>query len=207
MLWATDDADEVTRGFQVAILDDNTLQVDNFVINDGDMLYAAGMWGLTCTVPGPTTQYVVPLGDGSSWDTATITLFRTWAGHGQGVFKDEQFTVEDDAYVLRPAGKDNKRMMMTNAGVIAMVDSERDFTFAIETEHQPGATYPGNANLALYNARRNLMVEMETMGPLAQLKPDQSLHHSEVWTLLDHAVEPTGEAVMSALHGNTGEEA
>jgi hypothetical protein len=183
------------RSIAVRILADDRLEVVNRIENCGDMLLGCGLWALTCTRPGPQTRYLVPLGDGSSWDTATITVFRTWAGHGTGSFKEEQFELADDAYVLTPRGRETKRMIASPAGSIAMVDAQRGLTFAIRTEWEARAQYPANANLAFYVGPDNFMVEMETMGPFQVLKAGQSLEHRQVWTLRRGAIPLTGAAV------------
>ena len=185
------------RSVTVRILRDDRLEVVNRIVNEGDMLLGCGLWALTCTKPGKDTRYVIPLGDGSSWDTATITLFRTWAGHGTGSFREEQFEQTDDAYVLTPKGRETKRMVGTPAGSIAMVDPGRNLTFAISTAFEPRATYPANANIAMYVGPENFMVEMETMGPFAVLKAGQALEHRQVWTLGNSAIPLTGAAVRA----------
>jgi len=183
------------RSISVRILRDDRLEVINRIINEGDMLLGCGLWALTCTKPNADTRYVIPLGDGSSWDTATITTFRTWAGHGTGSFREEQFETTDDAYVLTPRGRETKRMVGTPAGSIAMIDPARNLTFAISTTWEPRATYPANANIAMYVGPANFMVEMETMGPHAVLKAGQSLEHRQEWTLAKGTIPLTGAAV------------
>jgi hypothetical protein len=187
------------RSVSVRILRDDRLEVINRIVNTGDMLLGCGLWALTCTKPDADTRYVIPLGDGSSWDTATITVFRTWAGHGTRSFREEQFELTDDAYVLTPKGRETKRMINTPAGAIALVDGKRNLTFAIATDYQPQAVYPGNANIAMYVGPNNFMVEMETMGPHAVLKSGQVLEHRQVWTLAAGAIPLTGAAVRACI--------
>lgn len=183
------------RSIAVTVLADDRLQIDNILVNEGDMLYACGLWALTCSKPNPSTRYVIPLGDGTGWDTATITVFRCWAGHGTGSFREEQFELADDAYVLTPRGRETKRMVRSPAGRIAMVDAERDCTFCIDGGYAADGSYPGGANLAMYVGPGNFMVEMETMGPLAVLKPGQRIVHRQVWSLRRGTIPLTGAAV------------
>ncbi len=187
------------RSITVRTLRDDRLEVINRVVNTGDMLLGCGIWALTCTKPGPDTRYVIPLGDGSSWDTATITVFRTWAGHGTKSFREEQFELTDDAYVLTPKGRETKRMITSPAGAIALVDAKRNLTFTIATTHEPHAVHPANANLAMYVGPENFMVEMETMSPFAVLKAGQTLEHRQVWTLAKGAIPLTGAAVRQQI--------
>jgi hypothetical protein len=192
---AYDPETRTRRSIAVRILRDDRLEVINAIVNEGDMLCGVGLWGLTCSKPNPSTRYVIPLGDGTSWDTTTITVFRTWAGHGTGSFREEQFELTDDAYVLTPRGRETKRMITSPAGSIAMVDAQRGLTFAISSAYEANATYPTHANLAMYVGPENFMVEMETMGPHAVLKPGQRLEHRQEWTLGSGVIPLTGAAV------------
>lgn len=187
------------RSLSVRIIGDTRLELIHEIANEGDMLAAGGAWCLTCTKPGPGTRYVIPLGDGSEWDTTTITSFRCWAGHGTRSFREEQFAFADDAYVLTPKGQETKRMIRTPRGVIAMSDSQRGLTFAIRTAFDSEAAYPGATNIATYVGPENFMVEMETMGPAQTIKPGQRLTYRQEWFLLPKAVEATGSAVLAAL--------
>lgn len=202
VVWGAEDPEtRTTRGIAVTVLADDRLQVDNLLVNRGDMLYSCGLWGLTCTVPDARTRYVVPLGDGTSFDTATITLFRCWAGHGTNVFADDQWQVEGDAFVLTSKGREGKRMVGTALGAIAMCDPARACTFVIQAPQERNAVYPANANLALYTGPGSFMVEMETMGPMALLKPGERTLHRQTWRLIPRAVEPTAIAVRAAIAG------
>ncbi|MCS6971078.1 MAG: hypothetical protein RMM29_07560 [Planctomycetota bacterium] len=182
------------RSLLVRVVRDDRLLVVNRVENVGNLLFGCGLWGLTCTRPTPTTRYVVPLGDGSSWDTASITYFRTWAGQGTGSFRDEHGALTDDAYVLTPCGRETKRMFLAPAGIIALSDPARGLTLGIRCPLQRGLPYPANANLALYCAPGDAMIEMETMGPFQVLKPGESLELAEEWTLAERAIAPQGAA-------------
>lgn len=195
---AEDPVTRTRRGLDVQVLADDRLRVVNWLVNEGSLLYGCGLWALTCTLPGPETCYVVPLGDGSSWDTATITVFRTWTGHGSGSFSEAgQFTLGDDAYLLRPRGIETKRMVRAEAGRIVMSDPGRGCSLAISSPLQVDAVYPVNANVALYVGPDNFMVEMETMGPQATLKPGGRVEHVQEWRLVDHAIEASGAAALA----------
>jgi hypothetical protein len=186
---ALDPLTNTRRGIKVTVSGENQFEVDNFTINCGDLLFGAAHWALTCTVPNETTQYVIPLGDGTSFDTATIVLFKEWAGHGARSFADTQFAICDDAMVITPQGEENKRMVQSPAGIIAMNDPQRGIVFAKRSEFSPLVSYPLNTNIAAYVGPDNFMVEMETMGAETCIKPGETAHHCETWllkgTLLD----------------------
>lgn len=186
---APSDRNHTRRGMRISVLGDECIEVDNFVVNEGPMLYSCGVWALTCTLPGGDAEYVVPIGDGSSWDAFTLVSFRTWAGQGQGGFADDQITVTDDLVRIHPRGIENKRAIQSHAGIIAMTSPERNLTFAKKADFDPAGHYPLNTNVAFYIGPDNFMVEMETMGPECTLKPGQELHHVENWTLRNRAVD------------------
>jgi hypothetical protein len=190
------------RGLRVTALEADRVTVEHFVANRSDMLWSGGLWGLTCTVPSAGASYLMPLGDGSSWDYATMVTFRTWGGgHGGMGFGDEQFQLTDDALLLRPTGRENKRMIKADAGIVALHDPVRKLTFVKHAAYQPDANYPLATNLAFYVGPKNFMVEMETMSPFATLKPQQTLRHTETWLLRDAVTAPTAKSLHRQFIG------
>jgi hypothetical protein len=197
---ALDPIQKLRRGFTLRVLSAGRVQLDNFVRNESDMLWSGGLWGLTCTVPRAQTSYIAPLGDGSSWDYTTIVSFRTWGGgHGGVGFADTQFETTQDALVLRPAGRENKRMLKADAGLLAMHDPERGALFAIKTVYQPEGNYPLGTNLAFYVGPQNFMVEMETMAPVVTLKPGQLSTHTEMLVLQAAGATAPDNAALKQL--------
>jgi hypothetical protein len=179
---AIDPSNLTRRGFRIRALKDDLLEVDNFVTNCGGMLYSGGVWALTCTRPQAGTRYGIPLGDGSSWDVFSLISFRTWAGHDGG-FNDPQVRVGEEVLTIEPRGQENKRMLQAQRGIVVMSDPARNLTFAKKTGYQPGAVYPSGANMAFYIGPDNFMIELETMGAEIPLKPGDSAHNVELWTL------------------------
>ena len=184
------------RGFTVTALAADRIVVEHFVTNHSTMLWSGGLWAITCTLPGVGASYSIPLGDGSTWDYATIVTFRTWGGgHGGVGFGDKQFELTADALNLRPAGRENKRMVKADAGIMAMHHAASRLIFAKHIAYQPDAQYPLGTNLAFYVGPGNFMVEMESMGPFATLKPQQSLKHTETWLLAGAKTVPTAKSL------------
>ena len=181
---ALDPVQKVRRGFKITAFSADLIAVDHFLRNESDMLWSGGLWGLTCTVPSKGVTYTVPLGDGSAWDHATIVAFRTWGGgHGGVGFDDQQFSFTKDAMVLKPSGRENKRMVRADAGIIACYNPAQKLSFIKYSVYQPSGNYPLGTNLALYVGPLNFMVEMETMGPVETVKPGDIAHHREIWRL------------------------
>ncbi len=170
------------RGFEIKIIEEDLLEIDNFVINTGEMLYSAGVWSLTCTLPGGKTEYIIPVGDGSKWDCFSTVLFRRWAGQ-DGKIDDDQVTFKDDLMLLNPKGNQNKRMIQSHRGIIAMNDPDEGTCFAKKVKYDPEGKYPMNCNMAFYIGPKNFMVEMETMGKEKTLKPGDLAHNIENWIL------------------------
>lgn len=181
---ALDPVQKIRRGFTVTVTADGRVVLDHFLRNESEMLWSGGLWALTCTVPSKGSTYASPLGDGSSWDYATIVSFRTWGGgHGGAGFDDPQFGFTKDALVLKPSGRENKRMLKADAGIIAWHNPAQKILFAKHAAYAPEGSYPLGTNLALYVGPKNFMVEMETMGAFATLKPGAVLKHRETWLL------------------------
>ena len=189
LVGAENPANRTRRGFSVKVRASDTLDVDNFLSNTGDMLYSGGVWTLTCTVPAKGTRYGVPIGDGSEWNAYRMVNFHRWAGHGQGGFNDKQIVAGKDLLVITPRGLENKRMLESHHGIIAMSDPARSVTFAKKVAHDISAPTPLGCNIAFYIGPKNFMVEMETMGAERTLRPGDSLHHTEKWVLRPGAVK------------------
>jgi hypothetical protein len=193
---AQDPGQKIRRGFTVTAGADGRIILDHFLRNESDMLWSGGLWALTCTLPSDKSTYTLPLGDGSSWDYATIVAFRTWGGgHGGVGFADPQFGFTDDAMVLKPSGRENKRMLKADTGLIAWHEPKQGLLFAKHAAYDPAGNYPLGTNLALYVGPKNFMVEMETMGAFAILKPGQVLKHRETWLLADAKSAPTAKSL------------
>lgn len=181
------------RGFTVTALAADRLRLDHFVTNEGNMLWSGGAWSITSTVPVGGAQYIVPLGDGSRWDYATVVAVRTW-GDSQGAktFQDDRFAFTADSFRLDPVpGLENKRMIKADPGVIGMHSPGLGLLFAKHTAYDPAGNYPLGTNTALYVGPKSFMVEMEMMGPMGTVKPRHTVRHAETWVLRDAKQAPT----------------
>jgi hypothetical protein len=88
-------------------------------------------------------------------------------------------------------------MVKADAGLIALHDPAQKILFAKHAAYAPEGDYPLGTNLALYVGPKNFMVEMETMGPSATLKPGQTLKHRETWLLAAAKSAPTAKALRA----------
>ena len=187
------------RGIHLEMITPSQINVTNIIINHSELLFSGGAWAVTCTAPNNTTEYIIPIGDKSTWDCFNIVMFNHWGGHGQGGFNDPQFSWSDDAYLIKPQGVENKRMIQAPQGIIAMTDPARDLTFAKKVVYDPQLNYPKNTNIAIYIGPHNFMVEMETMGPTQSIKPNKNIMHTEAWTLRKGAIATNDTKSLSKL--------
>ena len=186
------------RGFTVRAVAADRVEIDHFIINRSAMLWSGGVWAITATKPTAGTTYSAPLGDGSTWDYATVVAIRTW-GHNQGrkTFHDPQFELTDDSLRLIPGGVESKRMLKADRGIIGMHVPEQNLVFAKQTDYLPEGQYPLGTNLALYTGKDSFMAEMETMGPYTTVKPGHTLKQTERWVLRDAQGEPTAKSLQA----------
>jgi hypothetical protein len=192
------------RGISVSVQHDGLFKVVNFVINEGHptegkMLYAGGIWALTCTVPVEDTMYGVSIGGHPEWDCFNMTVFNRWAGHGQGGYDDPQIQLSDHAVLVTPHGRENKRTVQSRRGIIAMSCPSRKLSFAKKVRFLNGANYPDGCNIAFYIGPHNFMFEMETMGPQVTLRPGEMQKHTEYWALKPSPVNLNDPAQLEAM--------
>jgi hypothetical protein len=176
------------RGMRVRVLRDDTLEIISFVENSGPMLYSGGVWTPTCIANAGSREFGILLGDRTEeWDLVTIIIPRAWGGH-TSLVSDPQITLSEDWMVVRPAGRELKRMLMAPHGIIAMSDSQAGLSFIKQVAYDPAGQYPLACNLAVYNAPDNLFFEMETYGTQQTLLPGHRVTLQERWRLMDHAL-------------------
>jgi hypothetical protein len=185
VMGAIDPVLKIQRGIKIEILADNKLAVDNIVINHSNMLYSGSVWALTCTNPKPHRQYGIPLGDDSSWDCFRVVYCRRWAKTSTSRINDPQIELTEDMMLIKPQGVVTKRMIEAAKGIIAMDVPDQDTMFIKKVPYLREGKHPLGCNLAFYIGENNFMLEMETMGPEATLKQDESLIWRETWVLTD----------------------
>jgi hypothetical protein len=185
ILGAVDPIIKTQRGIKITVLSHNKLAVDNILINKSNMLYSGSIWALTCTNPNPKHQYGIPLGDNNSWDCFRVVYFRRWGGGSTSQVNDPQISLTQDLMLINPKGIETKRMIEAPQGIIAMDIPEQDTMFIKQVGYEPAGNHPLGCNLAFYIGKDNFMVEMETMGPEAIIKPNQEAVWREIWVLTD----------------------
>ncbi|MCK5736674.1 MAG: hypothetical protein KAH21_09355 [Spirochaetaceae bacterium] len=198
-IWSKLDPVNFTRrGIRVAPASNGNFEVTSLVKNDGEMLLSCGIWTLTCTLPGEETEYAFPLGDDSGWDTFKSVQFRKW-GPCDGMFGDSQFQVNQNTFIVKPAGIQAKQMFCIPSGIGCMIDPESGRSFVKLVDYDESADYPEGCNWAMYIGPDNYMVEFETMGPYSTLKPGTQKGHTEIWALENRVVKATKRGELIGL--------
>lgn len=185
---AKDPVLKVRKGITIKIEKENEVSVDSFILNDGDMLYSASAWALTCTKFEKGRTYGIPLGDGSEWDCFKLVMFRKWGGGHTSSFDDNQIRFTKDMLIVEPGGMETKRMLEAPYGIIAMNAPDQDTTFIKKVDYKRGVNYPLGCNVAFYVGPKNFMIEIETMSPEVTLKRGEEVHSIEEWILSDKAI-------------------
>jgi hypothetical protein len=175
------------KGIAVSIGEKGEFLVDNFAINESDLLYSCAMWGVTCTNPGKDRSYVIPLGDGSDWDCFKMVYFKKF-GAGAALVNDPQISLTEDCLYLKPNGVQNKRGIEAPYGTIMMDVPDQETAFIKKVAYDINGTHPMGCNLAFYVAPDNLFVEMESMSPEQTLKPGSEIHWVEKWLLTEKSI-------------------
>jgi len=208
-LAATQDAVTVTgalhpflktrRGIVIRPLTDDAFEVTSFVRNEGPMLYSAGVWAVTCTLPRPGMTLGIPLGDrGLDWDLVKIVFARSWAGHTARV-NDPQIRFNEEFVIVDPQGVETKRMLWAPQGILALTWPDRKLSFIKRTHADSGGQYPQGCNLAFYVGPGNFMLELETCGAERTLARGETGVNVETWLLADQVFDWTDPAALIRL--------
>jgi hypothetical protein len=189
------------RGISIRQVDEDSVEVTSFVRNEGSMLYSAGVWCPTCTLPRPGMSLGIPLGDRQlDWDVVRLVFARRWAGHSARV-NDPQIRFNEDFMIVEPQGVETKRMLWAPHGILALTWPDRKLSFIKRTHSDPGGQYPQGCNLAVYVGPGNFMLELESMGAERALVRDQTAVNVETWRLADQIFDWTDAESLLRLAG------
>jgi len=173
----------IRKSLAIKVLDDDTIQVDNRIRNESEMVWSGGVWALTCTVPARDSSYGIPLGREGEWDIFLVGYPKRWGGGQSSRVTDPGVKLTEDCMVIRPKGEVLKRMVLAPQGIIGMTDPGEKISFLKHSAYVEGAGYPMGCNIALYAGKKNFMVEMENMGPNQAVLPGGVLSLRETWML------------------------
>jgi hypothetical protein len=171
------------KSIGIKVLSDDTLQIDNRITNESEMVWSGGIWGLTCTLPKGNSTYGIPLGREGNWDIFLIGYPKRWGGGQWARVNDPAVRLTEDCMIIRPKGHVSKRMVLAPQGVMGMTDPGEKVSFIKQTPFTDGAAYPMGCNIAFYAGKKNFMVEMESMGASQTVLPGATLSSKETWML------------------------
>ncbi len=173
---------KLKRGITVRYISEDRIEVTNHIENAGNFIYSGGVWSPTCINPHDKVIRV-PLGEDSSWDIVKIVIPRIFGGNRVRL-DDPQVTFEGDEMVLRSQGVLTKRCVSAPKGIIRMECPAEKLVFEKQSNYIEGAKYPlDGCNLAVFVGQDNWMGEMESFGVEQPIKPGDTIHNREEWTL------------------------
>lgn len=174
------------RSLRIAAGDgDEDFRITYRLANQGEMIARGGIWVLSC-IRGPG-RLVCPWDDGTdAWSTQMIRFWRRWSTFGTDV-ASPQWHLGNGMLVIEPTGEVGKVGLFSKHGLLALV--RPDGTFAKYARPMPGLTYPdGGCNLEICTTPN--FIEMETLGPVMDLLPGDSIEHEERWLWTADRFEP-----------------
>ncbi len=173
----------ISKSIGIKVMADDTLQIENRINNESELVWSGGVWSLTCTLPKATTSYGIPLGREGAWDIFSLVIPKRWAGGNFSKVNDKALRFTEDCLILRPKGKVSKRMVQAPQGLIGMTDPTEKISFLKHSPYIESVQYPWNCNIAYFSGKKNFMVEMEHMGPEQCVLPGGHTSTQEKWTL------------------------
>lgn len=176
-------ANRIARGMRIRALPDGRVSVTNCLRNEGDMLYAGGVWSPTCVVAERPIE--IPLGSpepDTAWDVVYMAIPRVFAGNVTRL-DDDSVTMCGDVLTLTPKGRCVKRCVRAEQGVVQL--RCEGYVFRKSVVFRPDARYPlRGCNIAAFIGADNWMAEMETYGGERAIKPGETAEHEEMWEIL-----------------------
>lgn len=173
----------------------NEVEITHVLTNRGRKARQLAPWALTVMAPGGTC--IIPLPKKIA-HTARLTHNQEWSIWGYTDFTDGRWTLGSQFIFFRQSRRrgPGKLGMAQREGWVAYQLGE--FVLVKRFAWVEGATYPdGGVNFETFSNEE--MLEVETLGPLATLKPGQSAKHVETWKLLRGIRPICTEAEAAAL--------
>ena len=166
------------------------IAVEHRLTNVGLWPIECGAWGLSMMASGgvavlplppraPHHEVLIPTGQLALWAYTDLSDPRWTFGH-------EYILLQQDPEVVSP----QKIGALTPAGWLAYV---RDETMLFKRFSQDtSATYPdNNSNVELFT--NNYFLELETLSPLVQIQPGQTIVHTEFWSMHQNVAAPQND--------------
>ncbi|WP_136689499.1 hypothetical protein [Halorhabdus amylolytica] len=102
---------------------------------------------------------------------------------------------EDNVYVSQDTGCDGPLKIGTSAGDSWVAYVNDGHVFRKDFEYVPGGNYPDlDSGAQVYTSSE--ILELETVGPLRTVDPDETVTHVETWTLAEDVDDPAQAATV-----------
>lgn len=173
----------IRKSLGIKVLNDNTLEIENRITNESNLLWSGGVWSLTATLEKSTSFYGIPLGREGEWDVFSLVIPKRWGGTEKVKVNDAAIKYTEDCLIFTPKGKTSKRMIQAPQGIIGMTEKSEKISFIKHMPYIEGGRYPYNCNIAFYSGPKNFMTEMENMGPEQTVLPHATIKTKETWML------------------------
>jgi len=163
------------------------VEVTHELENEGVWEVELAPWAISVMRPGGTA--VVPLSRG---DPESVLPDRSLSLWPYTDLSDERLTFADETTLVDQAADGEGPLKVGASGGDEWAAYVTDGTaFVKEFAYDPAATYPdGGSAVEVYAAVNSL--ELETLGPLAELSPGESAVHTETWRLVEGVDDPAG---------------
>ena len=163
------------------------VEVTHELENEGVWAVELAPWAISVMRPGGAA--VVPLSRG---DPEALLPDRSLSLWPYTDLSDERLTFADEAVLVDQAAGGEGPLKVGASGGDEWAAYVTDGTaFVKEFAYDPAATYPdGGSAVEVYTAANSL--ELETLGPLAELSPGESAVHTETWRLVEGVDDPAG---------------
>jgi hypothetical protein len=163
------------------------VEVTHELENEGVWAVELAPWAISVMRPGGTA--VVPLSRG---DPESMLPDRSLSLWPYTDLSDERLTFADETTLVDQAADGEGPLKVGASGGDEWAAYVTDGTaFVKEFAYDPAATYPdGGSAVEVYAAVNSL--ELETLGPLAELSPGESAVHTETWRLVEGVDDPAG---------------
>ena len=163
------------------------VEVTHELENEGVWAVELAPWAISVMRPGGTA--VVPLSRG---DPESVLPDRSLSLWPYTDLSDERLTFADETTLVDQAADGEGPLKVGASGGDEWAAYVTDGTaFVKEFAYDPAATYPdGGSAVEVYAAVNSL--ELETLGPLAELSPGESAVHTETWRLVEGVDDPAG---------------
>jgi len=188
---------ETETGIQKAIEikmaeDEPAVELTHELTNEGVWSVELAPWAISVCKPGGTA--VVPFPDGDPDKLLPDRSLVFWPSTDIG---DDRLSYVDDHVLVEQAdGPELKIGANALEGWTAYVNDGQAFVKTFD--HDPERTYP-DRGASVEAFMLDFMLELETLGPLVELDPDETTSHTERWHLFDGVSQPDDGADAATL--------